>query len=403
MKALYLDWAATTPVDPAVQAAMEPYLTEQFGNPNSLHSFGQAAQAAQDRAREALAKAIGARFREIIFTGSATEANNLALRGTVKQFQIANLKAQNKKPKIIISAIEHESVLETARDLGRDGVEVVEIPVDSSGVIDLKKLEAALDERTVLVSVMYASNEIGTVQPIPEIAGIIREFRDSLNPKPDTLYPLFHTDAVQAFAYLGCDVENLGVDLMTLSAHKICGPKGAGILYRKDLGADHNYLASILTGGGQEFGLRAGTQNVAGIVGFAVAAERATHVRAEEIERMAALGNLFWTELSKKITGVILNGVPPEVRRTGAVPNIWSVSFPRHCARDLVVRLDMAGVAVSAGAACSSRSPKESYVLAALGISKERVANGVRFSFGQGTTEADIREAVARIAAAVTE
>ncbi len=257
MEHIYLDYAATTPVHPRVLRAMEPYFSERFGNAGSLHSFGQEAIAAIDRSRETIANAIGAQFREIIFTGSATEANNLALRGsirgltqTVRGLTQKNIKTTTQKfsvshrevsvslqPRLIISAVEHESILETARDLENDGTEVIIIPVDRHGIVDLKKLKSALNERTILVSVMYANNEIGTIQPIAKISEIIRNFREELRIKNNELrkrkkasfiIPLFHVDAVQALQFLDCNTQDLGIDLMTLSAHKIYGPKGIG-------------------------------------------------------------------------------------------------------------------------------------------------------------------------------
>src|SRR3989344_3791452 len=255
MKSIYLDYAASTPVDPRVAAAMSPYFTNIFANPNSLHHFGQEASRAVFVSRQTIARSLGADYRDIIFTGSATEANNLALRGSIKRIMNNAMPAGRqelriKKPRIITTAIEHESVLETCRDLEKEGVEVIYIPVNKEGIVDLKKLKSALNDRTVLVSVMYANNEIGTIQPIDKISEIIRHFRESRiknqeSRKADSkfkipacrqawhnsLFPLFHTDAVQAFQYLDCNVKNLGVDLMTLSAHKIYRPKGIGALY----------------------------------------------------------------------------------------------------------------------------------------------------------------------------
>ncbi|MDP2598477.1 MAG: cysteine desulfurase family protein [Candidatus Liptonbacteria bacterium] len=306
MEKIYLDYAASTPVDPRVFEAMRPYFTEKFGNPGSLHSFGQEAIAAVDKSRETIAKALGADFREVIFTGSATEANNLALRGVIKRFEyrISNIEY----PRIIISAIEHESVLETARDLEREGIEVVYLPVDRRGVVDLEKLKEALNERTVLVSIMHANNEIGTAQPLFEIHRIIEDFKKRNSSIPQFLNcPLLHSDCAQAFQFLDCDVDALGVDLMTLSAHKIYGPKGIGALYVRQ-GKEKNVklpdsrfqiLDSIATGGGQEFGLRSGTENVPLIVGFAKAVELAIAVREKEARRIGDLRDRFWAELKK--------------------------------------------------------------------------------------------------------
>ncbi|MBI5306086.1 aminotransferase class V-fold PLP-dependent enzyme [Candidatus Wolfebacteria bacterium] len=255
---IYFDYAATTPMDPLVKKAMEPYFFEKFGNPSSIHSFGQEAMAIVDESREKIANIIGASpvggFQEIIFTGSATEANNLALRGIIKKFRIKNLELRDPlysksyilNPRIIVSAIEHESILETCRDLEKDGIEIIYLPVNKQGIVDLNKLKESLNERTILVSVMYANNEIGTIQPISAIAEIVKEFRiknlefrNKKNPQSSILnpqfYPLFHTDAVQAFQFLDCDINKLWVDLMTLSGHKIYGPKGIGLLYAKNL------------------------------------------------------------------------------------------------------------------------------------------------------------------------
>ncbi len=239
---IYLDYAAATPLDPRVKEVFLPYMQEKFGNPGSLHSFGQEALTAVDNAREIVAKAVGAGFREIIFTSSATEANNLALRGVIKSYISGNQPkiSANQRPRIIVSAIEHESVLNTAQDLEREGVEVIYIPVGSEGFIDVKELEKALNEQTVLVSVMHANNVIGTIQPIAEISKIIRNFKNS-----NSNYPLFHTDAAQSFQYLDCDINKLGVDLLTLSGHKMCGPKGVGGLYIRR----PDNLKPIITGG----------------------------------------------------------------------------------------------------------------------------------------------------------
>lgn len=426
MKGIYFDYAATTPVALEVQKAMMPFLTEKFGNPGSLHSFGQEAMAAVDQARQIVAKAIGTEFREIIFTGSATEANNLAIRGVVKNYQrqsVIGINNQHKsaeirtnpRPRIIVSAIEHESVLDTARDLEKDGVEVVYLPVNAAGQVDLAAFEKDLNERTILVSVMYANNEIGTIQPIREIVEIIRKWK--LENKNSSGYPLVHTDAVQAFQFLPCDVEKLGVDLMTLSAHKIYGPKGAGALYVRNnelgirnKGTDKNSIIHnskftihpIITGGGQEFGLRSGTENVANIVGFSKAVELATRDRENETGKIGELREYFWQELKKIFPEAELNphqpvGLStnqPASAQSAFLPNIINIYFPGHKSENLLIKLDQTGIAVSSGSACSARASKPSHVLRALGLPMEMIMGSLRFSFGKFTTKKEIEKSI---------
>jgi len=396
---IYLDHAASTPVDPAVLRAMLPFFDRNFGNPGSLHSFGQAAQAALDSAREKMAALLGADFREIIFTGSATEANNLALRGAV-------LGSKVKNPKVLVSAVEHESVLAAARELKNAGAEVVEIPVDREGRVDPATVRAALDRRTVLVSVMYANNELGTLQPIAEIADIIRNFRNSKSQAPkskqipnreklksvldfEATYPLFHVDAAQAFQYLDCRPAVLGADLLTLSAHKIYGPKGIGLLYA---GKNAVRLAPLVFGGGQEFGLRSGTENVAGAVGFAAAADIAAGIREKEARRVKALRDRLWRGIRKGIPGVRLNSP-----LRGVLPNIMNVSFPGLPAEEAAMRLDLLGVAVGTGSACASRSQRPSHVLRAIRLSAERMRGSVRLSLGRRTDAKEVDAALVRI------
>ncbi|KKU15053.1 hypothetical protein A3A20_02885 [Candidatus Wolfebacteria bacterium RIFCSPLOWO2_01_FULL_45_19] len=371
-KKIYLDYAATTPVDSEVKKTMLPYFSEKFGNAGSLHSFGQEATAAIDGAREKIAKAIGAQFREIIFTGSATEANNLALRGVLKA------KSLKVKARIIVSAIEHESVLETAKDLEREGAEVIYLPVNREGLVDVGKLKESLNERTILVSVMYVNNEIGTVQPVREISKLILEFRKH------STFPLFHTDAAQALQYLDCDINNLGVDLMTLSAHKIYGPKGIGVLYAKSL-----KLKAIITGGGQEFGFRSGTENTPLIVGFGKAVELAARDRKRAAKKITELRDYFWKELKK---------IEPKIEVNGRIaPHILNIYFPYRGSQDFLARLDLSGISASSGSACFARSLVPSYVIQALGYSRERAEHSVRFSFGKYIGKKDIDEALKRV------
>jgi len=477
---IYLDYAAATPVDPRVFRAMKPYFTDAFGNPGSLHSFGQEAIAAVDQSRETIARAIGAEFREIIFTGSATEANNLALRGMVAEWQSGRAAGTEHvpqfrspatlQPRIIISAIEHESVLETARDLEKNGAEVVYLPVNRQGIVNLKKLEESLNERTVLVSVMYANNEIGTIQPIAEIAKVVQKFRDkdkvtgikeeknvplSLSPYP---CPIFHTDAAQAFQFLDCNVQNLGMDMMTLSAHKIYGPKGAGALFMKHGAGGKGKKNSIsnvplamsplLAGGGQEYGLRSGTENVPAIVGFAKAVEllfqcseehqnegKKTFQCSEEHwnKEIAGLRDRLWRGIKKICPQAEINGVDLSANSESvanerilkfakgplfaeALPNILNVFFPGHAAQDLLTQFDLHGLAVSSGSACRSRAMESSYVIEALGLgqgtrdkdnrqtgtdpiihvplSMSRARSSLRFSLGRPTTKQEIDAAL---------
>ncbi len=399
MKKIYFDYAATAPVAPSVFRAMRPYFSNKFGNPGSLHSFGQEAMTAIDESREKIAKEIsrppsahsgGGGFREIIFTGSATEANNLALRGIVNIFKETSSKQLAFVPKIIVSSIEHESILETCRDLGKKGTEIIYLPVDKNGVVNLKKLKNSLDERTILISVMYANNEIGTIQPIAEISKILQQFKKERNL---VIYPLFHTDAAQAFQFLDCDADKLGIDLMTLSAHKIYGPKGIGALFMKHtLQASGFMLHALIAGGGQEFGLRAGTENVSSIVGFAKAVELAVKNREGEKIRTEELKNYFW----KKIKNIF-----PKAEKNNSekncLPNIINVYFPGHNSQDLLMKLDLAGIAVSSGAACSARDRKISYVLSSCGFSDKRIKSSLRFSFGKPTTKKEIDEAIKRL------
>lgn len=370
---IYLDYAATTPVDPRVLRAMHPYFSGQFGNPGSLHAFGQQAIAAIDKSREAIAASVGAEFREVVFTSSATEANNLVLRGVVKRNKIQH-------PRIIVSAIEHESVLETARELEREGVDVVYLPVDKRGVVVVEKLKELLDERTILVSIIHANNEIGSIQPIAEIAAIVKKFP----------HIYFHTDAAQALQFFDCDIRNLGVDFMTISSHKIYGPKGAGVLVMKS----KTKLHPLFSGGGQEFGLRSGTENVPAIVGFAKAIELTAAARKKESKRIATLRDQLWRGIKKIYPKAEINGA---AGRGQALPNILNVYFPKHSAQDLLTQFDLRGLAASSGSACRSRAAESSYVIEALGYSKERAKASIRFSLGRPTTKAEISRALAVI------
>lgn len=369
---IYLDYAATTPIDPRVFSAMRPYFGERFGNAGSLHAYGQEAQAALNSAREKVAALLGVQFREIIFTGSATEANNLALRGAWRGRRDKNLR------RLIVSAVEHESVLATARDLEREGAEVEILPVDKTGRVDLKKLRAALHAETFLVSVMSAQNEVGTIQPIAEISEIVRGWRGGKT------YPLFHTDAAQAAQFLDCSPSALGADLLTLSAHKIYGPKGIGVLYKKtDLPLD-----PILTGGGQEFGLRSGTENVPLAVGLAKALELAAAERKKTADHLGKLQKELWRIIKRAAPSAELNGPALGKNR---LPNNINVHLPGLAADKILTALDLNGVAASSGSACASRAAAPSHALLAMGLGEKRARTSIRFSLGRPTTMAEIR------------
>lgn len=399
MKSWYLDYAAATPVDPRVLRAMRPYFSEKFGNPGSLHLAGAVALKALDEARARLAQVTGTEFRDVAFTASATEANNLALRGVVRAAVFEN---QNSfLPRIIVSAVEHDSVLETARDMERAGeIELAVIPVDTRGVVDIKKLESVLDERTVLVSVMYVNNEVGTLQPISEIAAIVRNFRSrhtqmanskwpDHSPFANGSLPLLHTDAAQAFLYYSCNVKELGADLMTLSSQKIYGPKGAGALVGK-----LDKIHPLITGGGQEFGLRAGTENIPAIVGFAAAATFTESERNENVRKAAKTKDIFVRELRRSLRGIEENTPKGSV----AAPHIANIAFPKGISsEDLLVLFDREGIAASPGAACSARALALSHVLRAIGMPDERIRRSIRFSFGSALTPGPAKEAARRV------
>lgn len=403
MKRIYLDYAATTPLDPAVRRAMAPYFGAKFGNPGSLHFFGREALAGIDFAREKIGRVLNLEilkgFREIIFTGSATEANNLALQATLKKFKIqsASWRTKFEIPRILVSAVEHESVLETARSLSAQSgsalggeIELVILPVDKSGAVDLEFLKKNLTENTALVSIMFANNETGVIQPIAEISKIIRDFREINNSQ----FPLFHSDAVQAFQYMDCSPDKIGVDLLTLSAHKICGPKGVGALYFRS-GIFSQSLPEI-AGGGQEFGWRSGTENVPLIVGFGQAAEIAAKAREKERRRIGDLRNFFWKELKKISPKAILNG-NFEKNPADFLPNIANVYFSGLSAEELLIKLDMVDVSVSAGSACSARTVKASHVLKAMGFPENRIKSSLRFSFGRFTDREELKEFLRRM------
>ena len=362
---IYMDHAATTPVDERVVAAMLPYFTEKFGNPSSIHRAGRAALEALDDARETVAAALGANRKEIIFTGGGSEADNLAVKGVA----LAQRQA-GRGTHVITSAIEHHAVLHAVEYLETLGFETTVLPVDGGGLVRPDDLRAAIRPDTVLASIMYANNEIGTIQPLAELGAICRERGVPL-----------HTDAVQAAGALPLDVSALNVDLLTLAAHKFYGPKGVGALYVRR----GTPLLPQVNGGGQERRRRAGTENVAGIVGLAAALRLAEEGRAEYAGRCAALRDRLIAGLLERVPDAYLNGHP-----TRRLPNNANLAFEHVEGESVLLLLDQAGVAASSGSACSSGSLEASHVLTALGLPYERAIGSVRFTVGRSTTTADV-------------
>jgi len=388
MKRIYLDYAATTPVDKRVLKEMEPYFGEEFGNSMSLHSFGQEAKLALENSRAILADLIKAKPNEIIFTGSATESNNTVLKGIV--FARANQIFSRLNPSadgahspqknllarpyhIIISSIEHPCIMESAKWLEKQGLEITRLPVDEFGMVNPEDVKNAIKENTILVSVMHASNEIGTIQPIAEIGKICREAK-----------VLFHTDASQSFGKEPIDVEKMNIDLLTASGHKIYGPKGVGLLFIRQ-GVK---IEPLLHGGGQENGIRGSTVNVAGIVGFAKAAELCKKEMKKENKRQIALRNKLIKEVLK-IKNSRLNGSLEK-----RLANNANFSFDFVEGESLLMQLDMEGIACSTGSACSSFKLEPSHVLLATGLKPEQAHGSLRVSLGRFTTKKDIEKII---------
>ena len=364
MKPVYLDYAATTPLDTRVLTAMQPYLTEIYGNPSSLHSFGQAARRGIACAREQAAALIGASPDEVFFTSGGTESDNWAIRGIAEERRAAGCGAH-----IVTSAVEHAAVRETCRYLARCGFTITELPVDGDGRVDPVAVETALRTDTALVSIMTANNEVGTIEPIAKIGQIVRARGIP-----------FHTDAVQAAGHIPLDVSALHVDALSFSAHKFCGPKGVGVLYlRRGM-----KCAPLLYGGAQERDLRAGTENAAAIVGCGRAAEIARAEMGVEDERLRAYTNLLRTKLSV-IDGIVFHGSAQ--KRLAGILNFGVHGIAQD---SLLIRLDLEGFAVSAGSACSAGAAHPSHVLTALGFSDGEARSAIRVSLGRFTEREDV-------------
>ncbi len=397
---IYLDYASLTPIDPRVSRVVAEFSGSAYANPSSWYKEGVAAKKALDEARKGAATFIGAQADEMVFTSGGTEANNIALQGVVNAFLASKLSDKKIHPHIIISAIEHSSVVETARFLQKRGCEVTRMPVDKNGVVDLAELKKSIKSNTVLVSIMTVNNELGTIQPIREITKIIRQARAKFaGPNSASIYPLFHTDAAQAGLFLGLNVEQLGVDLMTLDAGKLYGPRGIGALYmRRKIKA---LIEPIMFGGGQEGGFRSGTENLPAIIGFAKAAELVLAEREQESARISKLKDIFVAGLQDIRSDIVINGAlgQSDAVALAASPYILNISIPNIDNEFFVMQLDAAGIACSTKSSCL-RDLDESYVLKAVGADSK---TSVRFSFGRWTKKGDVSIALKIIRAILTK
>ena len=376
MKPIYLDYAATTPADLAVVRAMIPYFHDAFGNPSAIYSYGQEAKSAIDKARSSIASLIGARDEEIVFVSGGTEADNFALKGVA----FANQKKGNH---IITSSIEHHAVLESCKFLGKMGFKITYLPVDHFGLVNPDDVKKAITDKTILISVMHANNEMGTIQPITEISKIAREAGVYL-----------HTDAVQTAGHITTDVNELGIDLLSISAHKLYGPKGVGALYiRKG-----TKLMTFMNGGGQERGRRASTENVPGIVGFGKAADIAKPEEDAEMARLTNLRDKLIAGILNNIDRTHLNGHP--VKR---LPNNVNISVEFVEGESMCLNMDMAGICASTGSACSSASLEASHVLLAMGLDPLQAHGSLRFTLGKWTTEEEVNQVLEVLPRIVTK
>ena len=366
---IYLDYAATSPLDPRVVEAMLPHLTAVYGNPSSLHATGRRARRAIEDAREQIARTLACQPTEILFTSGGTESDNCAVLGIARA-----QRAAGRGDHVVTSRIEHHAVLHACAQLEAEGFRVTYLPVDEHGLVDPRVVAAALSDNTVLVSIMSVNNEIGTIEPIPEIAASCRSRGIPM-----------HTDAVQAMGSLEVSVANWGVDALSLTAHKCYGPKGVGLLVLR-----HGLsIQPLMSGGGQEREQRPGTENVAGIVGMATALRLAQQERSSRVAQAQALSEQLTRGIAARMPWAQLNGHP-----TRRVSNIVNVSFPGLSNEILLLRLDLAGIDVSNGAACTSGTVEPSHVLRAMGTSEEAAAGALRISIGKDTTAADIDDAL---------
>ena len=370
-KPIYLDYAAATPIDPLVLKAMQPYFAEDFYNPSATYLAAEKVRKDLETARSRVANWLGAKPSEVVFTAGGTEANNLAIRGVTEQYPDGNL---------VVSAIEHESVLEPAHEYSCQ-----EAPVTDDGVIDVDKLVKLVNDKTVLVSVMYANNEVGTIQPIRRLAKQLDEIREARRVRGNDLPLYLHTDAAQAASYLDLHAARLGVDLLTINAGKIYGPKQVGALFV----SSKLKLKPQIAGGGQERNLRSGTENVAGAIGLGKALDLVQQLRHEEVARLGKLQHLFFALVLEKFPDAVING-----SRKNRLPNNVHVSFPQQDNERLIFQLDAAGILCAAGSACSASSDEPSHVLKAMGRTDEEAQTSLRFTMGRQTTENDVRYTV---------
>jgi cysteine desulfurase len=369
MKRTYLDYAAATPVRPEVSKHIQPFATNNFGNPSAIYVEGRVAKQALERARESVAKNLNCRAHEIIFTNGGTESINLAIFGIARAY-----KKFFKKPRIITSQIEHPAVLEPLKQLAKEGFEIKYVSTNKFGEVSLLELKKYLNSQTILVSIMYANNEIGTIQPIEKISAIIKNFRKN------KYLPFFHTDACQAANYLDINVNHLGIDFMTLNGGKIYAPKASGILYKKS-GIS---IDPIIFGGGQEKNLRSGTENITSWIGFAKALELAQKEKTKEITKIKKLRDYLQKNILK-IPKTIVNG-----HLTQRLPNNLNIIIAGIEGESLILELDKAGIAASTGSACHSRNLEPSHVLKALGLSREIIHGSLRLTLGKYTTKKEI-------------
>jgi cysteine desulfurase len=376
----YLDYAATTPVYPEAVAAMRPFMSETFGNPSGAHTAARAAKTALEEAREQIASALGAEPSEVVLTGGGTEADNLAVKGAARAAREAGV-----GDGVVTTAFEHKGVLAPCDRLARDGFRVTRVPVDGAGIVDVDALASALDDRTVVVSVMLVNNEVGTIQPLGEVADLVR----ARAPRA-----VLHTDAVQAVPWLDVAEAAAGADLVSVSAHKFGGPKGVGGLVRRG----GVLVEPLIEGGGQEWGLRSGTSNVAGAVGMATALRVTGARRAEEVARITALRDRLWNGLAERAPGCFFNG---DLARK--VAGNCHVGFPGVEAEALLVLLDQQDVLAAAGSSCTSGATEPSHVLAAMGLARDDALASIRLSLGYASTDTDVDTALDLIPRAVDQ